>query len=227
MTTSTKKATTTPANTEATTPVAKKTTSVKKVDKKVTMKTKSKAPATKKATVPHIAEVLPHVNKAASAIKATPEVQNESKVKGKEVIVNNAAILPIVSSKTKEVFLKVVKKNADAAVLQIEESIEEGRFTGLGNELKQFVREHDTVKVWSSKAARIRAGHLEKSQGTQVEFWKRSGFTIVNLEQMVEDMKKFAAETTVAEQTKEAKAVKTASKAAAKKTTKEHPVAAH
>lgn len=100
-----------------------------------------------------------------------------------------AAVLPIVSTKTREVFLQLITRKAPETIEAITSSIAEKRFVGLGNELRAFAKDHEHVKVWNSKAARVSAKHLSKSHATQVEFWKRSGFTIVNLKEMVEDAK--------------------------------------
>lgn len=112
-----------------------------------------------------------------------------------EKAVIEAAVLPIVSSKTKEVFLKVIKRQAQETASLINDSIVEKRFTGLGQELRAFAKEHPDVRVWHSKAAMIKPSHLEKSKTTQMEFWRRSGFTVVNLQQMVDEMKTLVAET--------------------------------
>lgn len=101
----------------------------------------------------------------------------------------NVSVLPIVSSKTKEVFLKVITKKSDEATQIISQSIADKTFIGMSNDLRAFVKNRPDTKVWHSKAANVRKTHLEKSQNTQVEFWQRSGFTVANLEEMVAAMK--------------------------------------
>jgi|JI9StandDraft_1071089.scaffolds.fasta_scaffold20648_4 hypothetical protein len=93
-----------------------------------------------------------------------------------------AAIVPVVCSAKKQVFLKVVKANGDRSCEATVNAVKAGKIDHFEGEGKTFVKEVGiaNVHVWNSRVAKVQPKNLVKAQEKQAAFWKRVGFTVVN-----------------------------------------------
>lgn len=95
-------------------------------------------------------------------------------------IASVAAVLPIVSSSTKTVFLKIVKANGERSKEATVKALEAKKFENFDTALRQFVKQNSDAHVWNSRCAAVQPKRVAKSALNQLAFWTKQGFTVVN-----------------------------------------------
>lgn len=91
-----------------------------------------------------------------------------------------AAVLPIVSSSTKEVFLKIAKANGDRSKEATIKALEMKKYDNFDAELTAFAKKNADAHVWNSRVAKVQPVRVEKSKQNQIAFWTKQGYTVVN-----------------------------------------------
>lgn len=103
-------------------------------------------------------------------------------------ILSTAAVIPLVNTKTKKVFVKVVKGNADKSVAATENAVKMKKIDSFEGKARSFVKEQgfDHLTVWTSRIAKVKPNRLAKSAANQIAFWIKQGFEVVNASDFTE-----------------------------------------
>lgn len=104
------------------------------------------------------------------------------KIKTVKKVLSNAAVVPLVNTKTKQVFIKVVKGNADKSIEATSKAIENKKLDSFEGAARAFVKSNGftNLTLWTSRVAKVQPSRVTKSAANQIAFWKKNGFTIVN-----------------------------------------------
>lgn len=105
----------------------------------------------------------------------------------KKKIVSNAAVIPLVNTSNKKVFIKIVKGNANKSIEATRNALKGKKIDSFEGHARSFVKEQgfDKLTVWTSRVAKVQVSRIAKSAANQIAFWNRCGFEVVNKEDFI------------------------------------------